>query len=171
MKLYSPHHFKKLNESVFDEMSDMVKSVLDDEVVLTNKGLSTLDGISELQYDIINGSCYVNINDLTDLEGSPSIVNKVFCCTENHLTTLEGGPKEVGGHFQCQLNKLTDLKGSPRIVKKDFECHDNPLTSLEGHPDEVFGDFYLEQSEFINDDVIENLKRNCKIHGDVILVN
>ena len=57
-----------------------------------------------------------------------------FSCFNNNLTSLEGAPSVVKGNFSCFNNNLTSLEGAPSAVKGDFYCSYNNLTSLEGAP-------------------------------------
>lgn len=68
---------------------------------------------------------------LTDLKGSPAIVQSSFNVDNNHLTTLEGAPVEIGSYFSCEHNYLTDLKGAPQVIKGVLYCDNNKLTSLQ----------------------------------------
>ena len=81
-------------------------------------------------------------NNLTSLEGAPSVVNGYFSCAGNKLTSLAGAPSVVNGGFSCYNNKLTSLEGAPSVVNGDFACSNNKLTSLEGAPSVVNGIFY-----------------------------
>ena len=71
-------------------------------------------------------------NNLTSLEGAPSVVNGYFSCAGNKLTSLAGAPSVVNGDFYCFNNKLTSLAGIHKIIKEihgvaDF--YDNPIES------------------------------------------
>ena len=77
-----------------------------------------------------NFFCYNN--NLTSLEGAPSVVNGNFSCSNNNLTSFEGAPSVVNGFFYCGGNKLTSLAGIHKIIKEihgyaDFE--NNPIKS------------------------------------------
>ena len=71
-------------------------------------------------------------NNLTSLEGAPSVVKGNFSCFNNNLTSLEGAPSAVKGDFYCSYNNLTSLEGAPSVVNNDFSCDNNKLTSLAG---------------------------------------
>ena len=77
-----------------------------------------------------NFSCFNN--NLTSLEGAPSVVKGNFSCFNNNLTSLEGAPSAVKGDFYCSYNNLTSLEGAPSVVKGVFSCSNNKLTSLAG---------------------------------------
>ena len=71
-------------------------------------------------------------DNLTSLEGAPSVVNGYFSCAGNKLTSLAGAPSVVNGDFYCFNNKLTSLAGIHKIIKEihgvaDF--YDNPIES------------------------------------------
>ena len=93
------------------------------------------------QEDPYPGDFYCSNNNLTSLEGAPSVVNNDFYCSNNKLTSLEGAPSAVKGDFVCSYNKLTSLEGAPSVVNGGFYCSNNNLTSLEGAPSVVSGYF------------------------------
>ena len=120
-----------------------------------------------IQFGVVKGNFYCNVNNLTSLEGSPKEVGGKFDCSFNDLTSLKGSPKKVGGDFDCYDNKLTSLDGAPREIYMGFYCFDNHLTTLKGAPEKVGGYFNCSynSTKFTEDDV----KKVCKV-GKSILV-
>ena len=100
--------------------------------------LTSLEGAPS----VVNGYFSCAGNKLTSLAGAPSVVNGGFSCYNNKLTSLEGAPSVVNGDFACSNNKLTSLEGAPSVVNGIFYCSNNNLTSLEGAPSVVKGNFY-----------------------------
>jgi hypothetical protein len=49
---------------------------------------------------------------------------RVFYCSYNQLTSLQGAPSVVKGGFVCANNKLTSLAGIHKIVKEIHGCAD-----------------------------------------------
>ena len=77
-----------------------------------------------------NFSC--SYNQLTSLQGAPSVVKGGFSCHHNKLTSLEGAPSAVNGYFYCSFNQLTSLAGIHKIIKEIHGCanfYDNPIES------------------------------------------
>ena len=55
-----------------------------------------------------------------------------FSCSYNQLTSLQGAPSVVKGDFYCYSNKLTSLAGIHKIVKEIHgfaNFYDNPIKS------------------------------------------
>ena len=75
------------------------------------------------------------------------IVTGDFICSFNELTSLEGCPSIVGGDFDCHANRLKNLKGGPVKVEGDYNCGHNYFTSYpenpEGTPIFVGGEFWV----------------------------
>ena len=98
---------------------------------------------------VINDDLTVDVNsrvDLSfkDLKDVPIKFNKIegdFNCSDNNLTSLEGCPTVINGGFHCGFNNLTSLKGCPTVINGGFHCSNNYLTSLECCPKEVNGNF------------------------------
>ena len=77
-----------------------------------------------------NFNCYNN--NLTSLQGAPSVVKGGFSCHHNKLTSLQGAPSVVKGDFSCFYNNLTSLAGIHKIIKEIHGCanfYDNPIES------------------------------------------
>ena len=127
------------------------------DVNLASKNISSIP----VKFRKVTGSFRCENNDLTSLEGAPSILRGSFICHGNSLTSLKGvtpiikgdfdcsaniltdlidSPKEVRGYYDCSDNKIRSLEGVPKKLK-DFICSNNPLDSLEGGPTEI-GDSY-----------------------------
>jgi hypothetical protein len=104
--------------------------------------LTTLEGCPT----VVGGSFYGNINKLTSLEHCPDEVGSNFYCSNNDLTSLEHCPSKISGDFKCQGNKLTSLEHCPD-VDVNFSCSNNELTSLEHCPTKVGGNFYCSNNE------------------------
>ena len=79
--------------------------------------------------DYFNGTIFASDLNLTSLEGSPSIIDTLYC-DNNQLGSLKGGPTTVKNNFVCENNKLTSLEGAPSSVGGYFACFENKLTSL-----------------------------------------
>ena len=104
----------------------------------SNNNLTSLEGAPS----VVKGNFSCFNNNLTSLQGAPSAVKGGFYCSYNNLTSLEGAPSAVKGNFNCAANNLTSLEGAPSVVNNDFSCDNNKLTSLEGAPSVVNNDFY-----------------------------
>jgi len=124
-------------------MMDFLRSLTREEIELVHwLGQCTL-GKWEIGKDglvNVSGSFNCSGQNLKDFKGVKfGIVTQNFDCDDNNLTSLEGAPSLVGNHFDCSSNKLTSLKGAPREVGDDcwIYCQDNKLTSLEGIPQGV----------------------------------
>ena len=79
--------------------------------------------------DYFNGTIFASDLNLTSLEGSPSIIDTLYC-DNNQLGSLKGGPTTVKNNFVCENNKLTSLEGAPSSVGGYFARFENKLTSL-----------------------------------------
>ena len=94
---------------------------VDGDVDLSSKGLTELP--SYIQFGVVKGNFFCDLNRLTTLKGAPIEVGKVFDCSYNRLVSLEGAPLRVK-YFDCSSNKLTSLEGAPK--KADFfNCKNN----------------------------------------------
>ena len=92
---------------------------------LSNLGLTELPKeFRQIKYKC-SGNFYCSYNNLTSLEGAPTLVRGHFYCGYNKLTSLEGAPSSVGGSFYCPGNKLTSLQGAPTSIHGNFYCYDN----------------------------------------------
>ncbi len=154
---------------------------VDGVVGISSKGLTEFP----VKFGTVSGifSCYGN--NLTSLEGAPSIVrgwfdcsnnpnltslvgapSKVwdFYCSNNNLTSLEGAP-EVDWYFYCSNNNLTSLVGAPKEVR-DFYCNGNNLTSLVGAPKEVRG-FYCHNQKNGHQFTKEDVWEVSKVSGEI----
>jgi hypothetical protein len=87
------------NYTINDDLTIDVKG----NVRLYNKSLTCFP--SFIKFNEVSGyfSCFNN--QLTSLEGCPTIVGDSFYCHNNQLTSLEGCPRTVGGGFYCLYNK------------------------------------------------------------------
>jgi len=95
--------------------------------------VTSLEGAPDI---IKDGDMWADNNKLTDLKGSPRIINGSFNATNNNLTTLEGSPEETKFMVNVRGNNLTDFRGwHPNL--KAVDAMDNPITSLKGCPDEI----------------------------------
>ena len=115
------------------------------------------------QEDPYPGDFYCSNNNLTSLEGAPSVVKGNFSCFNNNLTSLQGAPSAVKGDFYCTNNNLTSLEGAPSVVKGVFSCSNNKLTSLQGAPSAVKGDFYCTNNKLTSLAGIHKIIK--EIHG------
>ncbi|WP_419764694.1 MAG: hypothetical protein ACNI28_13000 [Arcobacter sp.] len=85
-----------------------------------------------LKFNEITGDFDISDNELTSLEGCPSVVKGDFLAFKNEIYSLKGGPKDVQGNYIILKNNISNLKYAPTIVKDDFICSHNPIDSLEG---------------------------------------
>lgn len=90
------------------------------------------------------------LNEITSLEGGPSIILGDFDCSGNKLTSLEYGPTSVLRHYNCGDNKIVTLRGAPAAITGNFYCSGNKLTSLEHCPTLVGGNFYCSNNNLIS---------------------
>lgn len=125
-----------------------------------------------LIFSKVSGDFKCSNNELTTLEGSPSMVGDGFDCHGNRnlcslaggpvsvgtsfhayhtsLSNLSGGPTTVGGSYHCYYGKLTTLVGAPKNIDGVFYCYNNQLTTLEGIPETITGGFYSEKNPLIS---------------------
>lgn len=107
------------------ELKDLPEVIMGD-LTLRRAKLTSLVGLPG-----IGGAIDLGGNQLTSLEGSPSVVNGDFSCQGNKLTNLKGAPEKVYGNFNCVENfKLASLEGAPKKILGDFDCYSTDLTSL-----------------------------------------
>lgn len=75
-------------------------------------------------------------------------VKNNFNASCNDLTTLEGCPTLVGGTFSCSMNaRLTSLEHMPKEIGKDCQCAGTGIISLIGISDyvkHIGGEFYTD---------------------------
>ena len=98
-------------------------------VNLSDKGLTKLP----LRFNRV-GDFHCGNNQLTSLEGSPTIVEQHFYCNDNQLTSLEHGPKEIGtkynGLYVATDNYITNLDGFDTIGYAYIYIESNPIASV-----------------------------------------
>lgn len=144
----------------------------------------------------IGGGCFVNHNDLTNLDHCPITIGKTLNCSYNLLTTIStknNGPRYVGRHFIAHHNflpypnlnfiiggdiilnnnRLTSTQGLPNHVWGDLILTDNPFSELKGLSSIVMGylglnSYHLETSKLETYVNKENV--NFEIHGQIIFV-
>jgi len=131
-----------------------------DNYIINEDGTVDVEGDADLEHKRLkqlplrfgnmtgNFNCFDN--DLTSLEGSPTIIGGDFYCSINMLTSLEGSPTSVGGNFRCGYNGLTSLVGAPTAVGGSFYCDENQLTTLEGAPVTIGGDLICSYNKLIS---------------------
>ena len=95
---------------------------------LSNKGLTTLDGID------LTGvtQLYCGDNQLTSLPPLPKTLKELYCC-DNNLTRLPNLPETLKKLY-CQNNQLTSLPPLPETLQQLY-CEDNQLMSLPPLPE------------------------------------
>jgi hypothetical protein len=62
-----------------------------------------------IQFNTVNGSFFIQNNNLCNLKGCPFFIKSDFSCSRNKLKTLEYFPKVVDGDVFTYLN-LTEFK-------------------------------------------------------------
>ncbi len=105
-----------------------------------NLGGLKLDKIP-IKFGKINGSFFIDDNNLTSLVNCPTDVTGVFDCSMNKLQSLFGCPERVGRNFKCAFNQLKSLEGSPSVINDDFVCNSNLLETFVGSPKFINGNF------------------------------
>ena len=103
-----------------DEQYGFVVNV-DGNVNLYNKQISAI----EIKFNIVSDYFYCPLNNLTSLEGYPTLVGGLFNCSRNELTSLEHCPASIGGGLDIISNKLTNFYHLPKIISGSFLCHNN----------------------------------------------
>ncbi len=73
------------------------------------------------------GDFHIEDNELKSLNGAPYATHH-FICSRNQLSDLEGSPVIVQGKLDCSHNQLISLKGSH--VVDSLICYDNKLKNL-----------------------------------------
>lgn len=91
-----------------------------------------IDDFMGVKFSSSNGSCTLNGNNLTSLEGTPDKVHGGFSCNKNKLETLLGGPKIVKYGYSCNNNKLVNLEGIADEIGEYLDATGNPIISLKG---------------------------------------
>jgi len=92
-----------------------------------NNNLTNLKGLSKEIFGKIN----ISKNKITSLKGCPEKV-KAFFCSDNDLTSLEGGPTIVDGTFNCSNNPIQTMKGSPNVITGHSFMNNIDLDSFDG---------------------------------------
>lgn len=103
-----------------DEQYGFVVNV-DGDVNLYNKQISAI----EIKFNIVSGYFYCPLNNLTSLEGCPTLVGGLFNCSRNELTSLEHCPESIGGGLDISNNKINNLYHLPKNISGSFLCHNN----------------------------------------------
>lgn len=109
-------------------INDKLEINLVGDVNLMRKGLKEFP--SFIQFGVVKGNFFCDLNRLTTLKGSPIEVGKVFDCSYNRLVSLEGAPFRVK-YFDCSSNKLASLEGAPR-KSNFFNCKNNTTKFSKG---------------------------------------
>jgi len=105
--------------------------IINDDLTIDVNGNVNLDQESLtclpsfIKFNKVSGNFSYFYNQLTSLEGCPTIVCGSFNCANNQLTSLEGCPRTVSDSFYCNNNQLISLEGCPTIVGVSFHCHHN----------------------------------------------
>ena len=151
--------FNVKNYTINDDFTIDVKG----DVELDHKSLTCFP--SFIKFNKVSGYFDCATNQLTSLEGCPTIVDGNFLCYNNQLTNLQGCPTTVCGSFYCHNNQLISLEGCPTIVNGDFYCYNNQLTSLEGCPATIGGSFscHSNNKQFSE----EYVKSLCKVKRNI----
>lgn len=82
-----------------------------------------------------------------------------FSCSGRGMTDLKGTPEVVEGNFNCSYNKLKNFTNGPKVVRRRYYAKGNPLEPLyelpEKHTPEMIKDIYgLPKNLNINDIII-----------------
>lgn len=92
---------------------------------------------------IETGDYNIYYNDyITDLIGSPNIVNGDFKCYNcDSLKYIKGAPKKIKGRFDCsECGELISLEGGPESVGGDYNCcYCQNLQSIKGVAKKIGG--------------------------------
>jgi hypothetical protein len=78
----------------------------------------TIDVKGDVELDHKSLTCFPSFIKFNKVSG-------YFDCANNQLTSLEGCPTIVGGSFYSSRNQLISLEGCPATVGGGFYCHDN----------------------------------------------
>lgn len=89
----------------------------------------------------IAGRFTVIRSKIKSLEGGPIETGDYNIYYNDYITDLIGSPKIVNGDFKCyNCDSLKYIKGAPKKIKGRFDCSDcGELISLEGGPESVGG--------------------------------
>lgn len=127
----------KALENIYD-MSGVKSLKVSDTGILIEGDLSVKKGATNLKLPTFNiykvvGGFYCYNDNITSLEGCPTIIDGSMYCSSKKLASLEGGPIEVTGTFSVSSEKLRNLKESPELVGNTFCVSNCPsLVSMEG---------------------------------------
>ena len=107
---------------------------------------------------IETGDYNIYYNDfITDLIGSPKIVNGDFKCYNcDSLKYIKGAPKKIKGHFDCsECEELISLEGGPESVGGDYRCnYCENLQSIKGVAKKIGGTLDCEDcTKLLSDEV------------------
>lgn len=93
-----------------------------------------------------------------------------FHCGFNLLSDLTGSPDVVDGDFICMSNPyMTSLRGAPKIINGNFNCMYNPaLESLFGFPEKIDGDVFMTNKRFSISDIRKRSVIRGKIYNEEI---
>ena len=98
------------------------------EINVSNKGITTLEGISYFP-NLKKLDC--SNNQLTELDVSKNTELVTLDCSGNELTSLDVRQDAALKELYCYENQLTELDVSQNTKLKLLQCYSNQLTSLD----------------------------------------
>ena len=98
------------------------------EINVSNKGITTLEGIS---YFPNLKSLICSNNQLTSLDVHENTALEYLSCSQNQLTELNVRQNPALVKLSCMVNPLTSLNVSQNPALKELYCYGNQLTKLD----------------------------------------
>ena len=139
-----------------------------EDVKVSHNELHTLN--TDLKIKEVKGNFDCSYNLLTDLIGSPQIVDGNFYAYSNNLESLIGSPKKVGITFSVSNNFIENLIESPIEVGKDFFVYSNRLTNLANSPEIIHGTYDCHDNNLITlSGATINIQSKFKYHDNINL--
>lgn len=102
---------------------------------------------------------------ITNLQGSPIIVEESFECSYTLITSLEGCPRHIPQTLDVYSNKLTDFRGGPEEVGENLIATSNPLTSLEGLPKIIGSRLHIDSPLLWDPTPLRNVQHESIVTG------
>ena len=123
------------------------------EINVSNKGITTLEGISYFP-NLKKLDC--SGNELTSLDVHENTALEYLSCSQNQLTELNVRQNAALQSLYCYNNQLTklDVSQNPALVK--LSCMVNPLTSLNVSQNPALKELYCYSNQLTKLDVSKN---------------
>ena len=98
------------------------------EIAVSNKGITTLEGIQHFP-NLEKLDC--DQNNLSSLDVSKNSALKYLYCEQDNLSSLDVSKNPALEYLKCEQNNLSSLDVSKNAALKYLNCEQNSLTSLD----------------------------------------